>query len=222
MKDQIPAQLPKGKTIVDVFADFMAYLFESTKTLFKASEPNGDLRWDSISNNIELILTHPNEWGGRQQAQMRTAAVKAGIVPDTPAGHSSVRFVTEGEASFNFCATHTQAGKDLKACHAITMQLVTHLTCSQPGEQVLIVDAGGGTIDISTYTVTNNKPLQVEELYEPECKLDTSWLICSVDNSRIRSAPRWRVRHCEGKSYGPRHVLIPFSWGGHSTNVQKS
>ena len=121
MKDQMCKRLPNGKTIVDVFADFMGYLFESTKALFKASEPNGDIRWGSVSNSIELILTHPNGWSGRQQAQLRTAAVKAGIVPDTPVGHSSVHFVTEGEASFNFCATHTQAGKDLKVCIAVVL-----------------------------------------------------------------------------------------------------
>ena len=107
---------PKGKTIIDVFADFMRYLFDSTKELFKASEPNGELRWDSVSDNIELVLTHPNGWGGPQQTQLRTAAIKAGIITDTPAGRSHVHFVTEGEASFNFCATHTQAGKDLKVC----------------------------------------------------------------------------------------------------------
>jgi len=117
MRDQMSAQLPKGKTIVDVFADFMGYLFNSTKVLFKATEPNGEVRWDSISNNIELVLTHPNGWGGPQQAQLRTAAVQAGIVPDTPVGRSCVHFVTEGEASFNFCATHTQAVKNLKVCH---------------------------------------------------------------------------------------------------------
>jgi len=110
----MPKQLPKGKTIIDVFADFMRYLFDSTKALFIDSEPTGQLRWDSISESIELVLTHPNGWGGPQQTQLRTAAVLAGIVPDTPAGHSSVNFVTEGEASFNFCATHTQAGRDLE------------------------------------------------------------------------------------------------------------
>ena len=118
MKDQMSTQLPKGKTIIDVYADFMGYLFESAKALFKTSEPSGSLRWDSISNNIELVLTHPNEWGGPQQAQLRTAAVKAHIVPDTPAGHSSVHFVTEGEASFSFCATRTDAGRNLKVCPA--------------------------------------------------------------------------------------------------------
>ena len=124
MKDQMTTELPKGKTIVDVFADFMRYLFDSTRTLFMDSEPNGQLRWDSISNNIELVLTHPNGWGGPQQSQLRTAAIRAGIVPDTPTGRSSVHFVTEGEASFNFCATHTQAGKGLKVCHRSRPELV--------------------------------------------------------------------------------------------------
>ena len=33
MKDQMSVQLVKGKTIIDVFADFMRYLFDSTKDL---------------------------------------------------------------------------------------------------------------------------------------------------------------------------------------------
>jgi len=117
--DQMGTKLPKGKTIIDIFADFMCYLFDSAKELFKSLEPNGELRWDSISGSIELVLTHPNGWGGPQQTHLRNAAVKAGIVPDTPAGHASVHFVTEGEASFSFCATHTQAGRDLKVFHPV-------------------------------------------------------------------------------------------------------
>ena len=111
MKDQMNTKLPRGKTIVDVFADMMRYLFDSTKTLFKSSEKNGEIRWIAISRSIELVLTHPNGLGGPQQTQLRNAAIKAGIVSDTPAGHASVHFVTEGEASFSFCATRTQAGK---------------------------------------------------------------------------------------------------------------
>ena len=126
------AQLPRGKTIVDVFADFMGYLFDSTRTLFKTSEPNGEIRWDSVSGNVELVLTHPNGWGGPQQTKLRTAAIKAGIVPDTPSGRSRVHFVTEGEASFNFCATHTQAGKDLKVSHAFPIGAVLFLHARSP------------------------------------------------------------------------------------------
>ena len=173
MKDQMSTELPQGKTIVDVLADFMGYLFNSTKVLFKASEPNGELRWSSVSNDIELVLSHPNGWGGPQQAQLRAAAVRAGIVLDTPAGYSRVNFVTEGEASFCFCATQTQAGKGLKVRHTTCTQSWFFML-SQPGEQVLIIDAGGGTIDISTYEVLDNRPLKVEELHEPKCESNTS------------------------------------------------
>ena len=114
MKDQMSKRLPTGKTIVDVYADFMRYLFDSTKALFKASEADGTRVWNSVSNNIELVLSHPNGWGGVQQTQLRAAVAQAGLVPD-----SRVQFVTEGEASFNFCVTNTQTGRNLKVCHAV-------------------------------------------------------------------------------------------------------
>ena len=74
-------QLPRGKTVVSVFADFMGYLSDSTKMLFKTSEPNGEVRWDSVSDSVELVLTHSNGWGGPQQTKLRTAVgmVKVGF-----------------------------------------------------------------------------------------------------------------------------------------------
>ena len=119
MKDRMSTELPRGKTIVDVFADYMRYLFDSTEVLFKSPEPN--IMWDSISG-IELVLTHPNGWGGLQQSQLRSAAIGAGIVPDTPAGRAHVQFVTEGEACFNFCATEIRVGETLKVRHTVHAQ----------------------------------------------------------------------------------------------------
>ena len=172
MTDRMSVELLKKTTIVGVFADFMRYLYDSTKATFKSSESNGGLKWRSISESIELVLTHPNGWGGPQQAQLRNAAIKAGIVKGAAPG-SRVHFVTEGEADLNFCATHTRAGKNLKVRRTVSTQcrLLTH---SQSGDQVLIIDAGGGTIDISTYKVLSNGTLRVEELYEPECESDPS------------------------------------------------
>ena len=109
--------LPRGKTIVDVFSDFMRYLFDSTEALFAFSDPNGQSRWDLLSRNIELVLTHPNGWGGPEQNQLRAAAVQAGIVSGTQEGLSRVHFVTEGEASFNFCVTNTPAGENMMVWH---------------------------------------------------------------------------------------------------------
>ena len=116
LKDQMNTNFPMGKTIIDIFSDFMRYLFDSTKALFISSDQNGRHRWNSVSENIELVLTHPNGWGGPQQQQLRAAAIRANIVPDTLGGRARIHFVTEGEASFNFCAAHTQAGENLKVC----------------------------------------------------------------------------------------------------------
>jgi hypothetical protein len=171
LKNQMSPELPKGKTIVDVFSDFMRYLFNSTKALFLYSDELGELRWHSVSDHVELVLTHPNGWGGPQQSLLRTAAVQAEIVPDTPEGHARVHFVTEGEAAFHFCATHTQQGETLKVWHYFRdlSFVLPRLTRSQHRDKVLIVDAGGGTIDISSYVVIGDSPFQVEELFEPKC-----------------------------------------------------
>ena len=114
LKDYMSVNLPTGKNIIDIFSDFMRYLFDSAKALFISSDKNGENHWNSVSGYIELVLTHPNGWRGPQQSQLRTAAVQAKIIPDTPEGHGRIHFVSEGEASFNFCATHTRAGKGLK------------------------------------------------------------------------------------------------------------
>ncbi|TFK64297.1 hypothetical protein BDN72DRAFT_901681, partial [Pluteus cervinus] len=67
-------RLPAGKTIIDVFADYFRYLFQSTKTYIEERHPSGKLLWSSFESNIEFILSHPNGWEGAQQSQMRQAA----------------------------------------------------------------------------------------------------------------------------------------------------
>lgn len=97
--------LPPNKTVIDIFVDFMRYLCKSTRDYLQETYPNQPDLWVTMERNnaIEFVLTHPNGWEGSQQAQMRQAAVRAGIVPDTDAGHARVRFVSEGEASLHLC-----------------------------------------------------------------------------------------------------------------------
>jgi len=63
------------------------------------SIPSGQSFWDAVetAENIEFVLTHPNGWEGAQQAQMRDAAIHAGLINDTPSSRARVHFVTEGE-----------------------------------------------------------------------------------------------------------------------------
>ncbi|KAJ3535905.1 hypothetical protein NMY22_g6267 [Coprinellus aureogranulatus] len=144
-KDLLPP-LPPNKSVVEVISDFMRYLFDCTKSYIR--QTHGQKLWASVESNIAFVLTHPNGWGGPQQVQMRQAAVLAGLVPDTDEGTSRITFVTEGEASLHFCL---QSGLSLASGDAGT----------------LIVDAGGGTIDITAYRQCAEG--KFEEVSVPTC-----------------------------------------------------
>ena len=73
----------------------------------------GEALWESHKSNIDLVLSHPNGWEGREQGILRKAVVQAKILTEEEA-LSRVSFVTEGEATFNFCATNTKSGQLLE------------------------------------------------------------------------------------------------------------
>ncbi|KAI0628133.1 hypothetical protein C8Q77DRAFT_1162430 [Trametes polyzona] len=149
--------LPKGKTVLDVFADFTRYLFRCTQRYIKETHANGESLWSSLQDRIEFVLSHPNGWEGLQQGKMRQAAIMAGLVPDSPEGHARVHFVTEGEASLHFCIRS-----------GLTADSIAD------GHNVMIVDAGGGTVDISSYCFVSTIPLTVEEIASADCIMQGS------------------------------------------------
>ena len=96
--------LPRGKSAIDVFADFLRYLHQCARTFIEETHANGIELWHTLEDHrIEFVLTHPNHWEGPRQSMMRTAAIQAGLIPDNEDGHSHLSFVTEGEASLHFC-----------------------------------------------------------------------------------------------------------------------
>ncbi|KAF9480733.1 hypothetical protein BDN70DRAFT_931447 [Pholiota conissans] len=145
--------LPLNKTVVEVFADFLFYLFKCASNYIQDAHPNGVDLWASVKGEIYFVLSHPNGWGGAQQADMRRAAVTAGLIPNTTAGHARLSFVTEGEASLHFAVQNGLATSGMKN-----------------GEGVVIVDAGGGTIDISSYSAKKSASMQTfDEVAIPQC-----------------------------------------------------
>ena len=66
---------------------------------------------------------------------MRKAALLAKLIPETTAGHARLSFVTEGEAGLHFAVQN-----------GLPMGVM------EDGEGAVIVDAGSGTIDISSYS----------------------------------------------------------------------
>ncbi|KAI0668092.1 hypothetical protein C8Q78DRAFT_275391 [Trametes maxima] len=170
--------LPEGKAVLDVFADFMRYLLSCTERYISETHANGASLWASVKDHIDFILSHPNGWEGLQQGKMRQAAVMAGLVPDTADGHGRIHFVTEGEASLHFCIRGGLASDVIV-----------------DGKNVMIVDAGGGTVDISSYSFVSTGPLSVEEIAPADCIMQGSTRI------NVR-AERFLKEHLKESAYG--------------------
>ena len=117
--------LPPNKTVVDVFADFLRYLFACAASYIQDTHPNGHELWNSHSNGIHFVLSHPNGWEGKEQSQMRKAAVKANLIPDDQPGHSRVSFVTEGEASLHFAIENGVLSQATQVRALAAMKLLT-------------------------------------------------------------------------------------------------
>ena len=58
---------------------------------------------ESLRSNMDFVLGHPNGWEGKQQYEMRQAAIASGLVANELEVTKRISFVTEGEASLHFC-----------------------------------------------------------------------------------------------------------------------
>ncbi|KAF9527254.1 hypothetical protein CPB83DRAFT_936155 [Crepidotus variabilis] len=188
LHESIP-NLPPNKTIVDVFADFLAYLLTCAASYIQETHPNGVALWQSFTSSdsqtlpsygpssetdpegIYFVLSHPNGWEGKEQTQMRQAAVQAKLISDTPAGHKQISFVTEGESSLHFAVENGV------------------LNQAMDGEGVVVVDAGGGTIDVSTYKRSGKSQSRIfEEIAVAKCHFHGSVFVTLAARDYLRVA----------------------------------
>jgi len=109
----IPA-LPRNKTAVEVFADYLRYIYACAATFIQDNNLEGADLWKALKDDADIVLSHPNGWEGPQQGKMRQAAVLAGIIPDTTEGHERITFVREGEASLHFAVHSGVLSRGLK------------------------------------------------------------------------------------------------------------
>lgn len=156
--EEIPP-LPKGKSAVDALADILRYLFTCSSDYIQDTDVNGRELWLTLKDDIHFVLSHPNGWEGLQQDSLREAAVLAGLIPRDHSGYSRLSFVTEGEASLHF---------------AVQNGLPSGVIERQEG--VVIVDAGGGTIDISAYQRHPQKE-SYSEISVPQCHFHGSTFV---------------------------------------------
>ncbi|KAG8919318.1 hypothetical protein FRC02_001749 [Tulasnella sp. 418] len=175
--------LPLGKPIVDVVGDFLAYMSRSAISHFRDQMAFSEDIWRRVKDNIVYVLSHPNGWETYQHSQMRRAAIRGGLVPDTDQGRSRIQFVSEGEASLHWCMVNNLARTALKV-----------------GSEITVIDAGGGTIDVSSYKVSGTGPLRLEERQVPDCRLVGSVFVTKAFENFTR-------RKLRNSSYGDEETI---------------
>ncbi|KAI0725426.1 hypothetical protein C8Q72DRAFT_954800 [Fomitopsis betulina] len=147
------------KPVVEILSDYLGYVFKCAKAFISETNPIGRQILSS-STPIDFVLSHPNGWLGPQQNSMRRTANLADLIPDSDEGASRLQFVTEGEASLQFCVA-TGLGEDV----------------IQEDNFVTMVDCGGGTIDLSMYHIVGDLPITVEESTIPDCLIQGSTMV---------------------------------------------
>ncbi|KAG8717706.1 hypothetical protein FRC08_006898 [Ceratobasidium sp. 394] len=143
--------LPVGVPLSQIYSDFFRYLLQHTQTYFEDHILDGKKIWRTYKPTLEIIVAHPNGWGIREQAFLRSAVVAAEFINANDAG-SRVHFVSEAEASVHFCIFHTNLGSQLKL-----------------GVTFAVCDAGGSTVDTTVYSVKSTSPLRLEETRASAC-----------------------------------------------------
>ncbi|KFY01733.1 hypothetical protein O988_02572, partial [Pseudogymnoascus sp. VKM F-3808] len=131
--------LPPGKSEIDVAADYLFKLRQAMRNQLQKSL--GEV-FNREERNIKYFLTVPAIWNDAGKAATRAAAIQAGFLRDE--NDNRLTLITEPEAAAMFCA---KAG---------LLNLKVH-------DAILIVDCGGGTVDLIAYEVEEESPFTVAE-----------------------------------------------------------
>ncbi|KAI9887496.1 MAG: hypothetical protein M1823_000675 [Watsoniomyces obsoletus] len=131
--------LPPGKSEIDVAADYLAKLRQAMRN--QLQKTLGEV-FSREERNIRYYLTVPAIWNDAGKAATRAAAIQAGFIRDV--NDNRLTLITEPEAAALFCSK-------------------TGLLNLKIHDAVLIVDCGGGTVDLIAYEVEEEQPFTVAE-----------------------------------------------------------
>ncbi|KAF1986767.1 actin-like ATPase domain-containing protein [Aulographum hederae CBS 113979] len=131
--------LPAGKSEIDVAADYLFHLRQAMRN--QLLKTLGDV-FSREERNIRYYLTVPAIWNDAAKAATRSAAIQAGFLRDE--NDNRLTLITEPEAAAMFCSK-------------------TGLLNLKIHDAILIVDCGGGTVDLIAYEVEEEQPFSVAE-----------------------------------------------------------
>jgi molecular chaperone DnaK (HSP70) len=160
-------ELPRGKSAQDVCED---YLREVRKYVFARLDKEKGEDFMKLTP-MECWITVPATWLDEAQDATRQAAIGAGFASRTM---DSINVIPEPEAAA-ICAlkklTVPGTQGSLKVSCNLSAPPESPLLTYETGDNIMICDCGGGTVDLTTYSITATYPvLEFEELVVGEGK----------------------------------------------------
>ncbi|KAG8924410.1 hypothetical protein FRC02_010454 [Tulasnella sp. 418] len=150
-------EMPRNKKPIDIVADFFRYMARLTSKHFHETMDTEGNIWKEVKDRVIYILSHPNGWNTFQYSVLREAAILAELVPNFDEGNNRIIFVSEAEAGLHWCVQRRLAIRNLKV-----------------DSNYIVIDAGAGAINISSFRAVNTAPPKFEESSIPECHLQGS------------------------------------------------
>ncbi|KAF8464844.1 hypothetical protein BDZ91DRAFT_659776 [Kalaharituber pfeilii] len=134
--------IPEGKKPADLAADYLRELYKYAGERLSEAYP---ILKDNLGSEegvpIKCSLTVPAIWSDKGKEMIKQAAIDAGIA------EKHIYMISELEAAAVHCLTDlNETEGSLKV-----------------GDIYVIVDCGGGTVDLMSYQVTSTEPLRVNE-----------------------------------------------------------
>jgi hypothetical protein len=159
----ITRNLKRSKLIqkdTDIISDYLTQLFTQTRNELRKT-PNFD---DNIP--IEFVLSTPAVWPSKacriMQTSMAIAAQRSGLGHWEKESLGDLFIVSEPEAAAAcVLAEHDNDIHVSSISNSFIEFEILIWYMSKPGETIVILDAGGGTVDAVTYQVTHSYPLRL-------------------------------------------------------------
>ncbi|KAH8694162.1 hypothetical protein BGW36DRAFT_430185 [Talaromyces proteolyticus] len=134
---------PDGRSYKSVAIDYLQKLY--AYILSAIEDELGEATFSQVA--FHFVLATPAGWPDFDRQNIKNCAKAAGFGARES---DKISMVSEPEAAA-ICVFHTYSTKLGSECPL------------KPESNVMIVDMGGGTVDLITYTVKNLKPFEVEE-----------------------------------------------------------
>ncbi|GFZ48315.1 hypothetical protein JCM24511_06063 [Saitozyma sp. JCM 24511] len=132
-------QLPPGVSAFQVYTDYMQKLHAAAVTRFQTRRGADLFKRLTTQDRVQYILTIPAAWQKPAiVGELRRCAFRAGLIKD------------EQSTALDFCSEPEASALE---CYAAAKQLSLG-----PNDTFSVVDAGGGTVDFTTYQVLTIHP----------------------------------------------------------------